>query len=57
MPKSECADHTYVVNVRNHLVNFFRLVEISSDLDSIGKLLEMYNSAKIDNHIMPNICC
>ena len=39
MPKSECIDHTYVDNVRNHLVNFFRLAEISSDLDSIKKIL------------------
>ena len=48
--------HTYVVNVRNHLVTFFILVEISSDLDSIENCnvcLECNNSAKINNHITP----
>ena len=52
--------HTYVVNVRNHLVTFFILVEISSDLDSIENCnvcLECNNSAKINNHITPKICC
>ena len=37
-------------------MNFFRLVEISSDLGSIENsnvCLECNNSAKIDNHITP----
>ena len=41
-------------------MNLFRLVEISSDLDSIENAyvcLECNNSAKIDNHITPKICC
>ena len=41
-------------------MNFFRLVEISSDLDGIENsnvCLECNNSARIDNHIMPKICC
>ena len=35
MPKSECTEYTQIANVRSHLVNFFRLMEIRSDLDSI----------------------
>ena len=41
-------------------MSFFILVEISSDLDSIENCnvcLECNNSAKINNHIMPKICC
>ena len=41
-------------------MNFSRLVEISSDLDGIENsnvCLECNNSARIDNHIMPKICC
>ena len=41
-------------------MNFFRLVKINSDLDSIENsnvCLKCNISAKIDNHITPNICC
>ena len=41
-------------------MNFFRLVKINSDLDSIENsyvCLGCNNSEKIDNHITPKICC